>query len=148
MATPIISMLAGPVIDGVAKIISLFKVDPNLALQKQTELAEIQLQMQTAAAAAISQQLHDQSAINLVEAGSANFFIAGWRPAVGWACVVAFITNFLILPGVNIGLSIAGKQANTIPGLDVSDMMPVLLGLLGLGGMRTYEKIKGINAGQ
>jgi len=77
-----------------------------------------------------------QISVNKAEA-SAGTFRGGWRPAVGWVCALGFGVNFLISP-------IAAGFGFIVPQADVSTMMPVLMGLLGLGGMRSFEKSKGI----
>ena len=77
-----------------------------------------------------------QIKLNTAEAkGSA--FQRNWRPATGWVCVLGFAVNFLISP-------LAAGFGVNIPQADTSVMMPVLMGLLGLGGLRSYEKSKGI----
>ena len=80
-----------------------------------------------------------QIAVNKEEAGHASMFVSGWRHAVGWVCCFGLASNFLVVPFANFGLSVSGSPL-LIPSLDLSEMMPVLLGMLGLGGLRTYEK--------
>ena len=75
-----------------------------------------------------------QIEVNKAEAAG-NWFQAGWRPATGWVCVAGFAVNFLISP-------IAAGFGVDIPQADISTMLPVLMGMLGLGGLRTYEKNK------
>ena len=77
-----------------------------------------------------------QLEINKAEAASGSLFRGGWRPAVGWICVLGFGVNFLISP-------IAAGFGFIIPQADTSVMLPVLMGMLGLGGLRTFEKAKG-----
>ena len=77
-----------------------------------------------------------QIEVNKVEA-KGDWFRAGWRPATGWVCVLGFAVNFLVVP-------IASGFGLEIPQADVGTMMPVLLGMLGLGGLRTMEKTKGM----
>ena len=84
-----------------------------------------------------------QIEVNKAEAGSSSLFVSGWRPAVGWVCVSGLGFNFLIVPLGNFYLSITDQQI-LIPTLDLSQMMPVLLGMLGLGAYRTFEKAKGV----
>ena len=82
--------------------------------------------------------------INKEEAKSRNIFIAGWRPFVGWTCGLALFWHFLGLP---VTLFITGwfsLQHPPLPEFDMQSLMTVLLGMLGLGGMRTFEKFKGI----
>jgi hypothetical protein len=71
------------------------------------------------------------------EEAKGNWFQSGWRPATGWVCVLGFAVNFLISP-------LAAGFDVIIPQADTSVMMPVLMGLLGLGGMRSFERFKGV----
>ena len=85
-----------------------------------------------------------QLEVNKAEAASASLFVAGWRPAVGWVCVLGMASNFVIIPMVNFILALA-ESTVTVPLIDTSTMMPVLLGMLGLGAMRSAEKIKKVS---
>ena len=85
-----------------------------------------------------------QLEVNKVEAASKSMFVAGWRPAVGWVCVLGMASNFIIIPMANFGLAIAESNI-TIPLIDTSTMMPVLMGMLGLGAMRSVEKVQGVS---
>lgn len=69
------------------------------------------------------------------EEAKGNWFQAGWRPATGWVCVLGFAVNFLISP-------LAAGFGIDIPQADTSTMLPVLMGMLGLGGLRTFERVK------
>ena len=84
-----------------------------------------------------------QLEVNKVEAAHKNMFVAGWRPAVGWVCVAGMAGNFIIIPLANFALAISGS-AIAVPLIALSEMMPVLMGMLGLGAMRTVEKAKGV----
>ena len=84
-----------------------------------------------------------QIEVNKSESQSGSVFIGGWRPATGWVCVLGFGVNFLVIPLTNLFLSIT-ENPLLVPSLDVSEMMPVLLGMLGLGSMRTVEKTKNV----
>jgi hypothetical protein len=85
-----------------------------------------------------------QLEVNKAEAASASLFVAGWRPAVGWVCVLGMASNFVLIPMVNFILALA-ESTITVPLIDTSTMMPVLLGMLGLGAMRSAEKIKKVS---
>jgi hypothetical protein len=85
-----------------------------------------------------------QLEVNKVEAVSASLFVAGWRPAVGWVCVLGMASNFVLIPMGNFVLALVDSTV-TIPLIDTSTMMPVLLGMLGLGAMRSVEKIKQVS---
>lgn len=84
-----------------------------------------------------------QLEVNKTEAAHKSLFVAGWRPAVGWVCVAGMAGNFIVIPLANFALALTGT-AITIPLVALSEMMPVLMGMLGLGAMRTAEKVKGV----
>jgi len=85
-----------------------------------------------------------QIAVNTEEAKSTNWFVAGWRPFIGWTCGAAFAINFVFGPlGVYAAILFFGK-AIILPTLDLATMMPVLFGMLGLGAYRTYEKVNNV----
>ena len=71
------------------------------------------------------------------EEAKGNWFQAGWRPACAWVCVAGFTVNFLISP-------LADPFGIMVPQADISTMMPVLLGMLGLAGARSFERVKKI----
>ena len=84
-----------------------------------------------------------QMEINKTEAAHKSLFVAGWRPAIGWICALGMASNFLVIPITNFVLALTGS-AIVVPLLDTGEMMPVLMGMLGLGAMRTYEKKQGV----
>ena len=91
--------------------------------------------------ATMSQKHHQQIMLAQLEINKAdargNWFQSSWRPATAWVCVAGFTVNFLISPlAVPFGI--------VIPQTDTAVMMPVLLGLLGLTGARSYERVKGV----
>lgn len=94
---------------------------------------------QLAAAVALVQS---QLEVNRVEAASPSVFVAGWRPFIGWVCGVACAWNWIGLPVAKGALSLAGVAVALEPA-SLAEMMPILLGMLGLGALRTAEKIKG-----
>lgn len=85
-------------------------------------------------------------AVDQAEAGSQSLFVAGWRPAVGWVCASAFGWTYVVAPMVAYVAKLCGSQV-VLPVLDLSQLSPVLMGMLGLGVLRTYEKVNGIKAG-
>ena len=85
-----------------------------------------------------------QIEVNKAEAASGSVFKGGWRPFIGWVCGFAFAYHFILQPILIFGTAVAGISLPPLPEFDMSQMMPVLLGMLGLGGLRTYEKNKGI----
>lgn len=85
-----------------------------------------------------------QVATNQAEAKHRSVFVAGWRPFVGWTCGVALAYHFVLAPLILFGVNVAGVEIPELPAFDMDSLMTVLLGMLGLGGLRTYEKKQGI----
>jgi len=82
---------------------------------------------------------------NKVEAANPSVFVSGWRPFIGWVCGAACAWNWIGLPIVSIALKVYQIDIPLSPA-NLTEMMPILLGMLGLGGLRTIEKIKGVAA--
>jgi hypothetical protein len=82
-----------------------------------------------------------QIEVNKVEAGSDSFFKSGWRPSVGWICSFALGYHFVLQPMIAFILIALGYDI-VLPEFDMSTLMTVLMGLLGLGGMRSFEKVQ------
>lgn len=87
--------------------------------------------------AAAVQLVQGQLEINKVEAASSSVFVSGWRPFIGWVCGAACAWNW-------IGLPILRMYVPDLTPANLTEMMPVLMGLLGLGTLRTVEKINGV----
>jgi|TARA_B100001057_G_C22715327_1_gene897484 hypothetical protein len=85
-----------------------------------------------------------QIEVNKAEAASGSLFKGGWRPAVGWVCAIAFAYHFIIKDLIIFGASFAGAELPELPEFDMGTLLTVLGGMLGIGGLRTYEKQKGI----
>ena len=83
-----------------------------------------------------------QIEVNKAEAASGSVFKGGWRPFIGWVCGFAFAYHFILQPVLVFGVTVAGVTLPPLPEFDMASLMPVLLGMLGLGGLRTVEKIK------
>ena len=83
--------------------------------------------------------------INKVEAANPSVFVSGWRPFIGWVCGSACAWNWIGLPIAKTALAVWGHPIALAPA-DLSEMLPVLLGMLGLGTLRTWEKIKNVAA--
>lgn len=82
-----------------------------------------------------------QTKINEIEAKHRSVFVAGWRPFVGWTCGVALCYHFVLQPFLLFLVYSFGYQVD-LPVFDMSTLTTILLGLLGLGGMRSFEKVK------
>tara|TARA_R100001377_G_scaffold83410_1_gene64877 strand:- start:609 stop:989 length:381 start_codon:yes stop_codon:yes gene_type:complete len=84
-----------------------------------------------------------QIEVNKVEAASRSLFVSGWRPCVGWVCAAALAYTYVLQPMFIFILAQTGHLVE-MPALDIAGLMPILMGLLGLGGLRSYEKVKGV----
>jgi hypothetical protein len=85
-----------------------------------------------------------QIEVNKVEAQHSNLFVSGWRPAVGWTCVIGLVYNFILYPLLLWIVVITGSSIEPPP-MFSENLMELVLGMLGLGALRTYEKFKGVN---
>ena len=119
---PKLNVVAG-IIDKVAGHVDKFTLDKEEKAQLIQEINKAQIE------------------VNKVEAGSTNLFVSGWRPFVGWTCGVALCYHFVLQPLLVFVLSAIGKPVD-LPVFDMNSLMTILLGLLGLGGMRSFEKVK------
>jgi hypothetical protein len=120
----------GSVIEAGAELLGRFIPDKNEAMRLSHEIATMgQKQGHESAMAQIE--------VNKVEAASNSLFVAGWRPFVGWTCGGALFNNFILIPYMAL------FTAKIVP-LDLTVMLPILIGMLGLAGTRTFEKVKGV----
>ena len=126
LAASIVGMVIKPITDLISEVVT-----------DKDKAAELKFKIETLA----SEQAHAidiaQIEVNKIEAANKNMFVAGWRPFIGWTCGVSMGFNYLVVP-------LAGAYGVDISALDTTTMFPVLLGLLGLGSLRTYEKTKGV----
>lgn len=92
-----------------------------------------------------------QIGVNQNEAKHENVFVSGWRPFIGWVCGLAFAYHFLVQPFLVFAAWLVANfygfflPVDQLPSLSLSELMPVLMGMLGLGAYRTYEKFTGTN---
>lgn len=86
-----------------------------------------------------------QLKVNEAEASNPNMFVAGWRPFIGWTCGIGLVYNFIVYPLLLWGVAVYGAQI-TPPPLFSDNLLELVLGMLGLGALRTYEKWKGVAA--
>jgi len=85
-----------------------------------------------------------QIEVNAAEASSGSLFKGGWRPAVGWVCAIAFAYHFVLKDLIVFGCAVANVEIPELPEFDMGTLLTVLGGMLGIGGLRTYEKQKGL----
>lgn len=121
------------------------KVIPNVA-EREKAKAELALKLaenETELVKLFAAQDQGQIQINTEEAKSNSLFVSGWRPFVGWICASGCAWAFVLKPILDWGVKVAGSTA-TLPELQTGELMSLLLGLLGMGTLRTYEKFKGV----
>jgi len=117
-------------------LISRIFPDPAQAADAKLKLLELQQSGELSVMTA-------QTDINKVEASNSSIFVSGWRPAIGWVCALALAYQYLLKPLVmgilpNFGIAIA-----PLPGLD-DNLWQLMMGMLGMGGLRTMEKMQGV----
>lgn len=84
-----------------------------------------------------------QVEVNKIEAGHGSVFVAGWRPAIGWVCAAALAWAFIIGPVATWALAVLGIK-ESLPPLMTDNLFELVLAMLGLGGLRTFEKLRGV----
>lgn len=107
------------------------KIWPNKSEQEKAELQAAMLVVQ------------GQLAVNQAEASNPSIFVAGWRPFIGWVCGAACAWNWIGLPFAKAGLLFFASIKLDLSPADLTEMLPVLMGMLGLGALRSYDKTKG-----
>jgi hypothetical protein len=136
----------GSIIEGVGKVAdSLITTDKErleMALEeRRLDLEEKRIDQETDLA---------QVEVNKIEAASSSVFVSGWRPAVGWVGVLGLAYQFLGYPlmqwgwAFGQGMDWVPKELSPPPDLDVEQLMTLLAGILGFGGLRSFEKSKGV----
>lgn len=129
------------ILDIGGKLIDRLFPDPTARAQAKLQLVALQQNGELAKLSAETDLLKGQQAINQVEAASEHIFISGWRPFIGWICGAAFAYHFVLQPLLAFLFSAAGHPV-TLPVFQMNELSTVLMGMLGLGGMRTFEKVK------
>jgi hypothetical protein len=120
-------------ITAISSLVTKFIPDRDKQIQFQAELQGKLLDIE-------AQVSHDQAAIDAKEADSPSLFIAGWRPACGWVCVLGFTWEFVAEPFLSWAYTLFTKQPFPAPSLHGEALTTLLMALLGLGGLRTFEK--------
>ena len=119
-------------IDPISNILDKFVADKDL---KQKLEHELKTELHRANMAQIE--------VNKEEAKHRTVFVAGWRPFTGWVCATALAYHFILEPVIVFILALYNIQL-TLPQFDMASLLTVLMGMLGLGGLRTYEKKQGL----
>lgn len=126
------------ILDIGSKVIDRIWPDPAAAASAKLELFKMQ---QSGELAAMTGQLD----VNKIEAASASVFVSGWRPFVGWVCGSGLAIQYIVAPMVTWLATLAGHPV-VFPNLDMGTLITLLGGLLGMGALRTVEKLNGVAA--
>ena len=132
---PMLSFLTNPSaepIEALGNVLDALFTSDKERLDKKVVLARIALQPSLV-----------QTEINKMEAGHKSVFVAGWRPFIGWVCGIALAYNFVIRDLMVWGLALTYAETPPPPPLHLEVLTTILYALLGLGGMRTFEKLQG-----
>lgn len=126
-----------------ADLFDRFIPDPKAAADAKLKVMEMAQRGELAQLDADLKMATGQMEVNKAEAQHQSLFVAGWRPAIGWVCGAAFAFKFILGPSAVVLMAMLG-QPITLPEFDFSEMSTILLGMLGLGTLRTVEKVKGV----
>lgn len=118
----------------VNKVLDLIP-DPNAKARAEAE-------MQSELLKYAAEQSAQQSEVNKVEAANSNVFVAGWRPAIGWTCAMAFMFMYVVAP-LATWVAAFFNHIVPIPQFDTNALMSLTTGMLGLGAMRSFDKKQG-----
>ena len=116
--------------------------DPQAAADAKLRVMELAQRGDLAALDAELRLALGQIEVNKAEA-TTDMFRGGWRPAVGWICVVGLMYQFILQPVLPWVAALFGAQVPPLPAIDNESLMVLLTGMLGLGGLRTFERVKG-----
>jgi hypothetical protein len=132
----------GPVADLLKTVIGKIWPDPAQQAQAQLNLATMVQTGELAQLASATGLMQGQIDVDKIEASSDGFIKSNWRPFLGWVCGFSFAWNFVLQPALEWGFTAYGHPVR-LPHADMSQMQPVLYGMLGLGAMRSYDKKNG-----
>ncbi len=135
----------GAIFDFGSKVIDKIFPDKDAADKAKIEMLKLQQEGAFRELELEFDNMKAQIGVNTEEAKSQSLFVSGWRPAVGWVCVMAYAFNYIVMPLSNWIVKFGDINAPAMVALDTGELTTLLFGMLGLGGLRTYEKVKGVN---
>lgn len=139
MAIPLVALLPFA-----KELINKIWPDPAQQAQAQLKLAELEQSGQLAQLASVTALAQGQIEVNKIEAASTRLFVAGWRPYIGWIGGTALAFDTIVKPLIIMVMAYAGHPPPVMPNLSTEQIYGLLFGLLGLGGLRSIEKVKGV----
>lgn len=138
----VLDVILGPTF---GKIIDKIFPDPQAKAQAQLAMIQAQQAGEFKELDAQLQMAKGQTDTNLAEATNPKLFVSGWRPFIGWICGLGLASQFIVAPFATWTATLVGHPV-TFPVLDLGTLMTLLAGMLGLGTLRTTEKINGVAA--
>lgn len=130
------------IIPAITQVLDKIIPDPQAAAEAKLKALELAQKGDLAALDAELRLALGQIEVNKAEA-TTDMFRGGWRPAVGWVCVVGLAYQFILQPLLPWVVALFGAQVPPLPAIDNESLMVLLTGMLGLGGLRTFERVKG-----
>ena len=109
----------------------------------KAEAERARLEMEAALVNAANQAALAQVEVNKIEAGHSSVFVAGWRPSIGWVCAAGLAWAFVAAPVVSWGMVVFGVKAE-LPDIQTDYLLELVIAMLGMGGLRTFEKMRGV----
>jgi len=137
--------MAGPLLALLPKLLPALTEVLDRVIPDQAAAAKAKLEMEARLLEAATAQAAQQTEINKIEAGHTSIFVSGWRPYIGWVCGMAIAWAFLVAPMLSWLLPVMGVVA-VVPPLQTEFLLELVFAMLGLGGLRTFEKLKGVAA--
>lgn len=124
--------IAETIVGAVGKVLDKFVADKDLKAKLEHEIETAMLEQNLA-----------QMEVNKTEAAHKSLFVSGWRPAVGWVAVSALAWHFILAPGLQFAFAVAGYE-EPLPSIDIGPLNTILMAMLGMSGLRSFEKSKGV----
>jgi hypothetical protein len=137
------NLVGGGLFQGISGLINTIR---GKSPEDAAKLAELAAKYQEDVLAADNAARQAQTDVNKVEAASSSMFVAGWRPFIGWVCGTGLLVQFLVNP-IASWIAALCNHPIVFPSLDLGTLTTLLFGMLGLGAMRTYEKVNGASSG-
>ena len=135
--------MAGPLLALLPTLLPALTEVLDRVVPDQAAAAKAKLEMEAKLLEAATAQASQQAEINKTEAQHSSIFVAGWRPYIGWVCGMAIAWAFLVAPMLSWLLPVIGVVA-VVPPLQTEFLLELVFAMLGLGGLRTFEKLKGV----
>jgi hypothetical protein len=116
-------------------------IDRLIPDRAAAERAKLEIEAQLVASA--NEAALAQVEVNKIEAGHSSVFVAGWRPSIGWVCAAGLAWAFVLAPVASWALVVSGAKAE-LPDIQTDYLLELVIAMLGMGGLRTFEKMRGV----